>query len=51
MNWEKYEKEIEEKLDHEIAKILAKQELSVDEIKFLIEISSSMKIKKMTNLL
>lgn len=51
MDLDIYEKQIEEKTKKQIEIILEKDELNIEEIRFLMEILSSNKIRKMSNLL
>ena len=51
MDLDIYEKQIEEKTKKQIEIILEKDELNIEEIRFLMEILSSNKIRKMSTLL
>lgn len=51
MDFETYEEQINEKLKNEIERILQKEELDIEEIRFLDSIIASNKMKKLANLM
>jgi len=51
MDFEDYEDKIKDRLKTEIEKILQKEDLKIEEIKFFMEILSSIRILKMSSLM
>ena len=51
MNFDIYETQINEKLKAEMEKVLSKEELTIDEVKLLMDILTSNRIKKMSSLI
>ena len=51
MDYESYKEEIDKKVEKELKKILAKEELTIEEIRFLDGILSSIRMKKLSSLI